>query len=133
MPKITDKFHLPRRGPLALAARFIVYAASVLFLFGAAHASLAQAQEINFGIISTESSQNLRQVWDPFLDDMRKETGLDVKAFFATDYAGIIAGMRFTKVQLAWYGNKAAMEAVDRADAEVLAQTMAADGSEGYY
>lgn len=41
--------------------------------------------------------------------------------------------MRFNKVQLAWYGNKAAMEAVDRADAEVFMQTLAADGSDGYY
>ena len=41
--------------------------------------------------------------------------------------------MRFNKVQVAWYGNKSAMEAVDRAGAEVFAQTVAADGSEGYY
>ncbi|MDR1035716.1 MAG: phosphonate ABC transporter substrate-binding protein [Deltaproteobacteria bacterium] len=113
--------------------------ADLLFLFlslavlAAGSAATAQAQEINFGIISTESSQNLRNVWDPFLDDMRKGTGLDIKAFFATDYAGIIEAMRFNKVQLAWYGNKAAMEAVDRADAEVFMQTLAADGSEGYY
>ncbi|MDR2300543.1 MAG: phosphonate ABC transporter substrate-binding protein [Deltaproteobacteria bacterium] len=100
---------------------------------GLATTGLAQAQEINFGIISTESSQNLRKLWDPFLDDMRKETGLDVKAFFASDYAGIIEGMRFNKVQLAWYGNKSAMEAVDRADGEVFMQTLAADGSQGYY
>jgi phosphonate transport system substrate-binding protein len=93
----------------------------------------ASAQTINFGIISTESSQNLRVIWDPFLDDLRKQTGLDIKAFFATDYAGIIEGMRFNKVQLAWYGNKAAMEAVDRAEGEVFMQTLAADGSEGYY
>ncbi|MDR0621340.1 MAG: phosphonate ABC transporter substrate-binding protein [Deltaproteobacteria bacterium] len=116
-----------------MLARTLFIAATALFLFGAAQSSQAQAQEINFGIISTESSQNLRQLWDPFLDDMRKETGLDVKAFFATDYAGIIEGMRFNKVQLAWYGNKAGMEAVDRADGEVFAQTLAADGSEGYY
>jgi phosphonate transport system substrate-binding protein len=41
--------------------------------------------------------------------------------------------MRFNKVQLAWYGNKSAMEAVDRADGEVFAQTLNADGQEGYY
>jgi phosphonate transport system substrate-binding protein len=36
-------------------------------------------------------------------------------------------------VQIAWYGNKAAMEAVDRADGEVFAQTISSDGSDGYY
>jgi phosphonate transport system substrate-binding protein len=94
----------------------------------------AQAQtEINFGIISTESSQNLRTIWEPFLADMEKAVGLKINAFFATDYAGIIEGMRFNKVQLAWYGNKSAMEAVDRAEGEVFAQTVSADGSDGYY
>ncbi|MDR2349248.1 MAG: phosphonate ABC transporter substrate-binding protein [Deltaproteobacteria bacterium] len=90
-------------------------------------------EEINFGIISTESSQNLRTIWEPFLEDMEKQTGLKIRAFFATDYAGIIEGMRFNKVQLAWFGNKSAMEAVDRAQGEVFAQTVSADGSDGYY
>ncbi len=47
---------------------------------------------------------------------MSQQTGYQVKAF-APDYAGIIQGMRFDKVDIAWYGNKAAMEAVDRATA----------------
>jgi phosphonate transport system substrate-binding protein len=89
--------------------------------------------EINFGIISTESSQNQRTVWEPFLDDMKKTTGLKINAYFATDYAGIIEAMRFNKAQLAWYGNKSAMEAVDRADGEVFAKCISHDGSEGYY
>jgi phosphonate transport system substrate-binding protein len=41
--------------------------------------------------------------------------------------------MRFNKVQVAWYGNKAAMEAVDRAQGEVFAQVMYADGTYGYH
>ncbi len=96
----------------------------------------AQAQdlkEINFGIISTESSQNLKSDWQPLLDDMAKKTGYKVNAFFAPDYAGIIEGMRFGKVHLAWYGNKSAMEAVDRAGGEVFAQMVNADGTQGYY
>ncbi|MGE8943865.1 phosphonate ABC transporter substrate-binding protein [Leptospira interrogans] len=91
------------------------------------------AEELNFGIISTESSSNLKSIWQPFLADMEKSTGLKINAFFASDYAGIIEGMRFKKVQVAWYGNKSAMEAVDRADGEVFAQTVANNGSEGYY
>ena len=93
----------------------------------------ASAQDIHFGFISTESSQNLKSDWQPLLDDMEKQTGLKVKAFFASDYAGIIEGMRFNKVQLAWMGNKSAMEAVDRANGEVFAQMVNADGSQGYY
>ena len=97
-------------------------------------APLARSQEaINFGIISTESSQNLRQDWQPILDDMSKKLGVKVNAFFAPDYAGVIEGMRFNKIQVAWLGNKSAIEAVDRASGEVFAQMVNADGSLGYY
>jgi phosphonate transport system substrate-binding protein len=93
----------------------------------------AQAQEINFGLISTESSQNLKQNWLPLFADLERQTGIKAKPFFASDYAGIIEGMRFKKVQAAWLGNKSAMEAVDRSGAEVFAQQVAANGSLGYY
>ena len=97
-------------------------------------AGLAQdLKEINFGIISTESSQNLKSDWQPVLDDMAKKLGMKVNGFFASDYAGIIEGMRFNKVQVAWFGNKSAMEAVDRASGEVFAQMINADGILGYY
>ena len=93
----------------------------------------ALAQDINFGIISTESSQNLKADWQPLLDDMAKQTGFKVTAFFAPDYAGVIEAMRFNKVHVAWYGNKSAIEAVDRASGEVFAQMVNADGTDGYY
>jgi phosphonate transport system substrate-binding protein len=91
------------------------------------------AQDINFGFISTESSQNIKSDWMPLIEDMEKQTGLKIKTFFASDYAGIIEGMRFNKVQIAWMGNKSAMEAVDRSNGEVFAQMVNADGGQGYY
>ncbi|MGB3289059.1 MAG: phosphonate ABC transporter substrate-binding protein [Burkholderiaceae bacterium] len=100
-------------------------------LCGAVNAQ--ELKELNFGIISTESSQNLKANWEPFLAEMSKQTGMKVKAFFAPDYAGIIQGMRFNKVDVAWYGNKSAMEAVDRAGGEIFAQTVASDGAPGYW
>jgi len=109
---------------------FLAVALSASLLGGVASAA---SPEVNFGIISTETSQNLRSIWQPFLTDMEKETGLKIKAFFASDYAGIVTGMQYNKVQLAWYGNKAAMEAVDRADGEVFAQVVNATGAGGYY
>lgn len=93
----------------------------------------ADMTELNFGIISTESQQNLKQNWVPFLDAMAKETGLKVTPFFASDYAGIIEGMKFGKVQLAWHGNKSGMEAVDRANGQVFVQTVDVEGNPGYW
>lgn len=90
-------------------------------------------KEINFGIISTESTANLKAQWVPLMKDMEEALGMKVNAFFAPDYAGIIEGMRFGKVHVAWFGNKSGMEAVDRAGGEVFVQTSKADGSQGYY
>jgi phosphonate transport system substrate-binding protein len=96
-------------------------------------AAHVQAQEINFGIIATEKSGALKQMWEPFLDDMSKRTGLKVTGFYATDYTGVIEAQRFNKVQIAWYGNKSAIDAVDRANGEVFAQFVDLDGTPGYY
>ena len=98
--------------------------------FAPAH---AQVREVSFGIISTESSANLKNAWQPLLEDMQKATGLKVNAFFSTDYAGVIEGMRFNKVQVAWMGNKSGMEAVDRAGGEVFSKVVQSDGAMGYW
>ena len=105
-----------------------------VFAFSLLSASLiAAAQEINFGVISTDSASVQRERWEPLFRDMEKRTGLTVKAFYAPDYAGVIEAMRFNKVQVAWYGNKAAIDAVDRSNGEVFAQIVRSDGSLGYY
>jgi phosphonate transport system substrate-binding protein len=107
-----------------------VIAVTATLWFGSAQ---AQVKEIAFGIISTESSANLKSSWQPLLEDMQKATGLKVNAFFAPDYAGVIEGMRFNKVHVAWMGNKSGMEAVDRASGEVFAKVTQADGAQGYW
>ncbi len=94
---------------------------------------VAAAQDISFGIIATDSASAQRERWEPFFRDMEKKTGLKIQSFYAPDYAGVIEAMRFNKVQVAWYGNKAAMEAVDRANGEIFAQLMYADGTYGYH
>lgn len=107
--------------------------ATALAAIAAAPALADMPKEINFGIIATESAQNLKQDWQPLIDDMSKRLGAKVNPFFAPDYAGVIEGMRFNKVQIAWMGNKSGMEAVDRASGEVFAQIIYADGSPGYW
>jgi phosphonate transport system substrate-binding protein len=90
-------------------------------------------KELNFGIISTESQANQKPIWEPLISAMTEEIGMPVKAFYATQYAGVIEAMRFGQVQLAWLGGKSYIEANKIADAEVFAQTINADGTKGYY
>jgi phosphonate transport system substrate-binding protein len=105
-----------------------------LFLFSSRAAlSATEVQELSFGVISTESNANLRERWEPVLNAMAKAIGVPVKGFYVTDYNGVIEGMRFNKVQLAWLGNKSAMEAVDRSNGEIFAQMVHTDGTCGYY
>jgi phosphonate transport system substrate-binding protein len=117
-----------------LRRTFIKVAVAAAAIAGLAGTAQAQGlKELNFGIISTEASSNLKPQWTPFLADMEKAIGIKVNAFFAPDYAGIIEGMRFDKVQVAWHGNASAIQAVDRAEGEVFVQTVANDGSPGYW
>ncbi|MDA7948968.1 MAG: phosphonate ABC transporter substrate-binding protein [Hyphomicrobiaceae bacterium] len=96
-------------------------------------ATAGDEKSINFGVISTESTSNLKSTWEPYLRAMEKATGIKVKGFYASDYAGVIEAMRFNKVQVAWFGNKSAMEAVDRSNGEVFAQTVDNEGNPGYW
>lgn len=89
--------------------------------------------EIDFGIISTESQDNLKVQWEPFLDAMEAEIGRPINGFYATDYAGVIEAMGAGKIQLAWYGGKSYIEAAARSNAEAFAQTVNVDGTKGYY
>jgi len=106
---------------------------ATIALTAAGVATAADVKELNFGIIATEKAGALKQMWEPFLDDMTKSVGVKVNGFYATDYAGIIEAQRFNKVHIAWYGNKAAIDAVDRAGGEVFAQFVDLDGTPGYY
>src|SRR3546814_435495 len=110
----------------------VALAAALGATLGAPAARAEMPEELNFGIISTESSSALETSFGPFLEDMEQALGVKVNPFFASDYAGVIEGMRFGKVDVAWFGNKSAIEAVDRAGGEVFAQTIKEDGTKGY-
>jgi len=99
----------------------------------AASARAEEPAELDFGIISTEASASLKSIWEPLLADMSKSIGQPIKGFYATDYAGVIEAMRFNKVQVAWFGNAGAIEAVDRSSGEVFAHVVYANGDLGYY
>jgi phosphonate transport system substrate-binding protein len=116
-----------RRSVLTFAAAAAAFGVSTLA------AGAQTPTEINFGVIATEASINQKKNWEPFLQAMSKATGFKVNGFYATDCAGVIEAMRFNKIQVAWFGNKSGMEAVDRANGEVFAQIVSRDGSVGYY
>jgi phosphonate transport system substrate-binding protein len=90
-------------------------------------------KEINFSILSTENAQSQDTLWKPFLDDMRKQTGLKIKPFFASNYTSLIEAMRFNQVQMGWFSNLSGLEAVRRGGGEVFAHSTDPSGVDGYY
>src|SRR6266481_4962157 len=112
---------------------FLCKAPLLLLIASVATAAAQTPVEMNFGVISTEASTNQKKNWEPFLQAIAQSTGFKVNGFYATDYAGVIEAMRFNKVQVAWYGNKSAMEAVDRADGDIFVQSTDKDGKPGYW
>ena len=92
----------------------------------------ADANVINFSILSAEDQQSMSKVWQPLLDDMHAQTGLTIKPFYATNYTSLIEAMRFKQVQVGWFSALPALDAVRRADGEVLARVITNNG-EGVY
>lgn len=110
----------------------------VCLAFGTAFAAEEEKKaedykELVFGVIPTDSMETLKKGFEPFLEDLSKKLGVKITPKYATDYAGIIEAMRFKKVDFAWFGNKSAIEASNRANGEVFCQTMDVDGTPGYW
>jgi phosphonate transport system substrate-binding protein len=117
-----------------IAAGLVIAAALALAGCGKpkVDANTETPQVLNFSILSAEDQTSMGKVWQPLLDDLQKQTGLKVKAFYASNYTSLIEAMRFKQVQIGWFSASPAMEAVDRANATVIARVVSADGSLGY-
>ena len=110
--------------------RLLTALTALLAVAATAH---AQEQEtIVFGVVATEQSENVLHLWEPFVEDMSRDTGFHVELRSATDYAGVIEAMRADQVQVAWLTNASGLEASRRADAEVFAKFIYPDGQLGY-
>lgn len=95
-------------------------------------AAKAQPKEITFSILSAENEASMAPLWTPLLDDMSAQIGVKVKPYFATNYTSLIEAMRFNQVQVGWFSALPALEAVKRADAQVLGRVIQAGGEETY-
>jgi phosphonate transport system substrate-binding protein len=98
----------------------------------AACAPKDDSQTLNFSILSAEDQASMGRVWQPLLDDLQKKTGLKVKAFYASNYTALIEAMRFNQTQVGWFSALPTLEAVRRADGEVLGRIDSAEGGGVY-
>jgi len=92
----------------------------------------ATPTELTFSILSAENQASMQPLWQPLLDDLSAQIGVKVKPFFATNYTSLVEAMRFNQVQMGWFSASPALQAVRRADAEVLGRVVDAGGDATY-
>ena len=90
-------------------------------------------KELKFGLIPTESSDNITERFDNLVQHLEKELGVPITTQVASDYAGVITAMQFKHIDLAYFGPKSYVEAADRAGAEAMVLEVSEDGSQGYH
>lgn len=88
--------------------------------------------ELVFSILSAENQASMQPLWQPLLDDMSAQIGVTVKPYFATNYTSLVEAMRFKQVQLGWFSAAPALQAIKRADGEVLGRVVDAGGDATY-
>ncbi len=88
--------------------------------------------EITFSILSAEGQASSGPIWQPLLDDMSKAIGVPVKPYFASNYTILVEAMKGNQTQVAWLSAKPAVEAIDRAQGEVIARIVDPEGRDSY-
>ena len=121
---------MARRAPVTASVLALALAAAALLAGCAKKAETDQV--LKFTIVPAEDQASMSRVWQPLLDDLNKQTGLKVQASFASNYMGMIEAMRFKQAQVGWFSALPALEAVNRANAQVLGRIVD-KGGQGVY
>ena len=90
------------------------------------------AGEVQFAILPAEGQSSSGPLWQPLLDDMSKSIGVPVKPYFASNYTVLVEAMRGNQIQAAWFPAKTAIEAIERANGEVVARIVDPNGLDSY-
>ena len=97
-----------------------------------ANAPQNSRQEIVMGLIPAENNEEMVQKFEPMRAYLEKELGRPVKVFTATDYSGVIEGMRQNRVDIAWFGPLSYVLAEKEAGAEAFAVGVRSNGKSTY-
>jgi len=120
---------LTRRAGLIAAATALL----TLSACGSGEETASGAPEtLTFSILSAEGQASSGPLWEPLLADMETAIGIPVEPFFGSNYTVLVEAMRGNQTQVAWFSAKPAVEAIDRADAEVIARTVNVEGEDSY-
>lgn len=112
------------------AKKTLVGACIALLLL--ANYGTALAKDIIMGLIPAENNEEMVAQFEPMRAYMEKKLGQKVKVFTATDYAGVIEGMKKKRVDIAWFGPLSYYLAEQEAGAEAFAVGVRDNGKSTY-
>ncbi|HLK24641.1 MAG TPA: phosphate/phosphite/phosphonate ABC transporter substrate-binding protein [Caulobacteraceae bacterium] len=107
-------------------------AAAIAAAFAVVSCGQDDTKVIRFGFESPEQQGAMGRRWQPVLDDLGKQTGLKVEAYYASSYTAVIEAMRFNQVQVGWFSALPTLEAVRRANGEILGRITDEGGAKDY-
>ncbi|MEN1760392.1 phosphate/phosphite/phosphonate ABC transporter substrate-binding protein [Anoxynatronum sibiricum] len=76
---------------------------------------------LRLGAVPGEEEQKRRDQYQPFVEYLERELGVEVELFVGSDYTATVEAMRSNKIDLVWYGPLSYLLAADIADAEAFA------------
>lgn len=89
-------------------------------------------ETIRIGYIPVEGAANVKERFQELNEHLAKEMGVEVEAFSASDYAGIITAMANKHIDFAYYGPKSYTDASVKANAQALVMELDENGNPGY-
>ncbi|MDQ8029160.1 MAG: phosphate/phosphite/phosphonate ABC transporter substrate-binding protein [Brevundimonas sp.] len=115
-------------------AAVLALAVVVLGLTSIPASAVAQErpQKLVFTILSAEGQASSGPMWQPLLDDLERAVGIPVEPIFGSNYSVLVEAMSADQAQIGWFSALPAVQAIDRAGAEVVARTVDVEGKDSY-
>jgi phosphonate ABC transporter permease subunit PhnE len=98
----------------------------------AAQTRAERPTKLVFTILSAEGQASSGPLWQPLLDELEREIGIPVEPIFGSNYSVLVEAMRANQAQIGWFSALPAVQAIDRAGAEVIARTVDIEGKDSY-
>ena len=102
---------------------------TVLFACGD---SSSPVKTLRVGFVPSEDAQQVMQNAQPIVEILRKELGMEIQPFVATDYTGVIEALRVSKLDIAFLTPASYVLAKNEADVRVVLKSQR-EGVPFYY
>ena len=99
---------------------------------GDASAQTRRPEKIVFTVLSAEGQASSGPLWQPLLDDLEQALGIPVEPVFGSNYSVLVEAMSADQAQIGWFSALPAVQAIDRAQGEVIARTVDIEGKDSY-